>query len=137
MHLFKQEDFMKIQVCRVKNLFGSNDYREGKMASHVITVGKINYIPLDFVKRTGFLYDLEDIEEIEYTPAFKSELEPIKNIKRSTLAVSYIDLFGNNNIIACCEDQVIVKDNIKYLTLDTIDLTGFDYLDSWIQAIEI
>jgi len=54
-----------------------------------------------------------------------------------TKVVSYIDLFGNNNIIACCEDQVIVKDNIKYLTLDTIDLTGFDYLDSWIQEIEI
>lgn len=54
-----------------------------------------------------------------------------------TKVVSYIDLFGNNNIIACCEDQVIVKDNIKYLTLDTIDLTGFDYLDSWIQEIEV
>ena len=74
---------MKIQACKVKNLFGSNDYCEGKMVSHIITVDKIKYIPFDFVQRTGFIYDLEDIEEIDYTPAFKSGLEPIPRLPKN------------------------------------------------------
>lgn len=53
-------------VCKVENLFGENAYCCGKMAEHVITVGKINYLPLVAVEKLGFIYDTEDIEEVEY-----------------------------------------------------------------------
>lgn len=53
-------------VCKVENLFGENDYRCGRMAEHVITVGEINYLPLSAVGRLGFIYDAEDIEDVEY-----------------------------------------------------------------------
>ena len=129
---------MKIQACRVKNLFGSNDYREGKIENHVITVGKINYIPLDFVKRTGFLYDLEDIEEIEYTPAFKSELEPIKkNVKRPTLAVSYKNIFGDSEVVTEWDKYAIEKDGIRYLSLDTLRKTSLVIMGCDIEEIEV
>lgn len=42
-------------VCKVKNLFGENGYYCGRMAKHVITVGKINYLPLDAVRRIGLI----------------------------------------------------------------------------------
>jgi len=128
---------MKIQACKVKNLFDSNDYREGKMASHVIAVGKINYIPLDFVKRTGFLYDLEDIEEIEYTPAFKSELEPIRDIKRPTLAVSYTNIFGDSDIVTEWDKYAIEKDGIRYLSLETLRKTSLAIVGCDIEEISV
>ena len=128
---------MKIQACRVKNLFGSNDYREGKIENHVITVGKINYMPLDFVKRTGFLYDLEDIEEIDYTPAFKSGLEPIKNIKRTTLAVSYKNIFGDSEVVTKWDKYAIEKDGIRYLTIDTLRKTSLVIMGCDIEEISV
>lgn len=128
---------MKIQACKVKNLFGSNDYCEGKMASHIITVDKINYIPFDFVQRTGFIYDLEDIEEIEYTPAFKSELEPIRNIKRPTLAVSYKNIFGDNDVVTKWDKYAIEKDNIRYLSLETIRKTFITIIGCDIEEVDV
>lgn len=38
-------------VCKVENLFRENDYRCGRMAEHIITVGETNYLPLDAVER--------------------------------------------------------------------------------------
>ena len=127
-----------MKVCKVKNLFGSNDYREGKMAKHVITVDKINYIPFDFVKRASFIYDLEDIEEIEYTPAFKSELEPIKkNVRRPTLAVSYKNIFGDSEVVTKWDKYAIEKDNIRYLSLETIRETSLTVMGCDIEEIEV
>lgn len=59
-------------VCKVENLFGENAYRCGRMAEHVITVGETNYLPLDTVKRIGFIYKPEDIEEVEYVELVKA-----------------------------------------------------------------
>lgn len=53
-------------VCKVENLFGENDYCCGRMAEHIITVGETNYLPLMAVERLGFIYEPEDIEEVEY-----------------------------------------------------------------------
>lgn len=128
---------MKIQACKVKNLFGSNDYCEGKMASHIITVDKINYIPFDFVQRTGFIYDLEDIEEIDYTPAFKSGLEPIKNIKRSTLAVSYKNIFGSNNYNSEYDHLSFTKDGIRYFSLDALRKTTLMIMPCDLQEVDV
>ena len=128
---------MKIQACKVKNLFGSNDYCEGKIASHIITVDKINYIPFDFVQRTGFIYDLEDIEEIDYTPAFKSGLEPIKNIKRTTLAVSYKNIFGSNNYSSEYDHLSFTKDGIKYFSLDALRKTTLMIMPCDLQEVDV
>jgi hypothetical protein len=51
--------------------------------------------------------------------------------------VSYKDLFGSNDIIAYCEDESIVKDGKKYFSLEVLDRTAFDYLEEWVQEIEI
>nr|DAM64308.1 MAG TPA: hypothetical protein [Caudoviricetes sp.] len=59
-------------VCKVENLFGENDYRCGRMAKYVITVGETNYLPLDAVKRIGFIYEGTDIEDIEYEESTKA-----------------------------------------------------------------
>lgn len=50
--------------------------------------------------------------------------------------VSYEDLFGSNDIIAYCEDKAIVKDGVKYLTLEVLDGTCFNYLEKWVQEVE-
>lgn len=124
---------MKIQACRVKNLFGSNDYCEGKMASHVITVDGINYVPFDFVQRTGFIYDFEDIEEIDYKVSFK----PVKNIGSPTLAVSYGDIFGDNNVVTEWDAYAIEKDGIRYLSLDTLRKTSLVIVGCDIEEVYV
>ncbi len=54
-----------MKAIKVKDLFGENGYRCGRMAPYVITVGKTNYMSLDDVKKLGFIYRCEDIEEVE------------------------------------------------------------------------
>ena len=66
-------------VCKVENLFGENGYYCGRMAKHVITVGETNYLPLNAVKRIGFIYEPEDIEEVEYE-------EPAKVTKKHNIS---------------------------------------------------
>lgn len=54
-----------MKVIKVKYLFGENGYRCGRMAPYVITIGKTNYMSLDDVKKLGFIYEPEEVEEVE------------------------------------------------------------------------
>lgn len=117
-------------VCKVKNLFGENDYRCGRMAKHVITVGETNYLPLDAVKRIGFIYEGTDIEDIEYE-------EPAKVTKNTTLAVSFEDLFVDDSYDKAWDKQAVEKDGVKYLTLDTLRETSLVIMPCDLQEIEI
>lgn len=51
--------------------------------------------------------------------------------------VSYEHLFGSNDVVAYCEDKAIVKDYKKYFSLEVLETTPFDYLDYWVEEIEI
>lgn len=117
-------------VCKVKNLFGENDYRCGRMAKYVITVGETNYLPLDAVKRIGFIYKPEDIEDIEYE-------EPAKVTKNTTLAVSFEDLFVDDSYDKTWDKMAVEKDGVKYLTLDTLRETSLAIMPCDLQEIEV
>lgn len=117
-------------VCKVENLFGENGYYCGRMAKHVITVGETNYLPLDAVKRIGFIYETSDIEDIEYE-------EPAKVTKNTTLAVSFEDLFIDDSYDKAWDKQAVEKDGIKYLTLDTLRETFFVIMPCDLQEIEV
>ena len=119
-----------MKVCKVENLFGSNSYRCGKMASHVITVDGINYLPFDFVEKAGFMYDQEDVLDIEYT-------NPVHNTKNTTLAVAYEDIFGSNDHINKYDYLAFVKDGIKYFSIDDLRKTNLVVMTSDIQEIEV
>lgn len=117
-------------VCKVENLFGENGYYCGRMAKHVITVGETNYLPLDAVKRIGFIYEPEDIEDIEYE-------EPAKVTKNTTLAVSFEDLFIDDSYDKAWDKQAVEKDGVKYLTLDTLRETSLVIMPCDLQEIEV
>lgn len=117
-------------VCKVENLFGDNDYRGGRMAKHVITVGETNYLPLDVVKRIGFIYEPEYIEEVEYE-------ESTKATKNTTLAVAFEDLFMNESYDKAWDKQAVEKDGVKYLTLDTLRETSLVIMPCDLQEIEV
>ena len=117
-------------VCKVENLFGDNDYRCGIMAKHVITVGETNYLPLDAVKRIGFIYKGTDIEDIEYE-------ESTKATKNTTLAVAFEDLFMNESYDKAWDKQAVEKDGVKYLTLDTLRETSLVIMPCDLQEIEV
>lgn len=117
-------------VCKVENLFGKNGYYCGRMAKHVITVGETNYLPLDAVKRIGFIYEPEDIEDIEYE-------EPAKVTKNTTLAVSFEDLFIDDSYDKAWDKQAVEKDGVKYLTLDTLRETSLVIMPCDLQEIEV
>lgn len=54
-------------VCKVEKLFGENAYCCGKMAEYVITVGKINYLPLVAVEKDGVKYlTLDTLRETSF-----------------------------------------------------------------------
>lgn len=116
-------------VCKVENLFGENGYCCGRMAKHVITVDKINYLPLDAVKRLGFIYEVSDIEEVEYE-------EPAKVTKNTTLAVSFEDLFVDDSYDKTWDKMAVEKDGVKYLTLDTLRETSFVIMPCDLQEVE-
>lgn len=120
-------------VCKVENLFGENDYRCGRMAKHVITVGGINYLPLDAVKRIGFIYETKDIEDVEYEEPVKAT----KTTKNTTLAVSFDDLFMNDSYDKAWDKQAVEKDGVKYLTLDTLRETSLVIMPCDLQEIEV
>lgn len=117
-------------VCKVENLFGENGYYCGRMAKHVITVGKINYLPLDVVKSIGFIYESEDIENIEYE-------EPAKVTKNTTLAVAFDDLFVDDSYDKTWDEMAVEKDGVKYLTLDTLRETSLVIMPCDLQEIEV
>ena len=117
-------------VCKVENLFGENGYYCGRMAKHVITVGETNYLPLDAVKRIGFIYETSDIEDIEYE-------EPAKVKKNTTLAVAFDDLFMNDSYNKEWDKQAVEKDGVKYLTLDTLRETSLVIMPCDLQEIEV
>lgn len=117
-------------VCKVENLFGENAYRCGRMAEYVITVGETNYLPLDAVERLGFIYDTEDIEEVEYE-------EPAKVTKNTTLAVAFEDLFVDDSYDKAWDKQAVEKDGVKYLTLDTLRETSLVIMPCDLQEIEV
>lgn len=50
--------------------------------------------------------------------------------------VSYVDLFGDNDFISCYEEDVLIKDGIKYLPLDVVYTVGFHYETKDIQEVE-
>lgn len=50
--------------------------------------------------------------------------------------VSYEDLFGNNDFISCEEENVMIKDNTKYLSLELVESNGFYILPSCVQEVE-
>lgn len=116
-------------VCKVENLFGANDYRCGRMAKYVITVGETNYLPLDAVKRIGFIYEGTDIEDIEYE-------ESTKATKNTTLAVSFEDLFIDDSYDKAWDKQAVEKDGVKYLTLDTFRETSLVIMPCDLQEVE-
>lgn len=116
-------------VCKVKNLFGENDYRCGRMAEHVITVGEINYLPLSAVGRLGFIYDAEDIEDVEYK-------EPVTVTKNTTLAIAFEDLFVDDSYDKIWDKMAMEKDGVKYLTLDTLRETSFVIMPCDLQEVE-
>lgn len=120
-------------MCKVENLFGENDYRCGRMAKHVITVGGINYLPLDAVKRIGFIYETKDIEDVEYEEPVKAT----KNTKNTTLAVSFKDLFMNESYNSAWDKQAVEKDGVRYLTLDTMRETSLVIRPRDLQEIEV
>lgn len=96
-------------VCKVENLFGENGYCCGRMAEHVITVGKINYLPLIAVKTT----------------------------KNTTLAVAFEDLFVDNSYDKTWDKMAVEKDGVKYLTLDTLRETSLVIMPCDLQEIEL
>ena len=117
-------------VCKVEKLFGENGYRCGRMAKHVITVGKINYLPMSAVKRLGFIYEPEDIEEVEYE-------EPAKVTKNTTLAIAFDDLFMDDSYDKAWDKKAIEKDGVKYLTLDTLRETSLVIMPCDLQEVEL
>lgn len=50
--------------------------------------------------------------------------------------VSYEHLFGDNDFISCEEENVLIKDNTKYLSLELAQSNGFHILPSWVQEVE-
>ena len=50
--------------------------------------------------------------------------------------VSYLNLFGNNDFISCEEENVMIKDNTKYLSLELIESNGFYIKPSWVEEVE-
>lgn len=50
--------------------------------------------------------------------------------------VSYLNLFGNNDFISCEEENVLIKDNTKYLPLELVESNGFYILPSWVEEVE-
>lgn len=117
-------------VCKVENLFGENDYCCGRMAKHVITVGETNYLPLDVVKRIGFIYEISDIEDIEYE-------ESTKATKNTTLAIAFDDLFVDDSYDKTWDEMAVEKDGVKYLTLDTLRETSLVIMPCDLQEIEV
>lgn len=117
-------------VCKVENLFGENAYRYGRMAEHIITVGKTNYLPLDAIKKIGLIYDIEDIEEVEYE-------EPAKVTKNTTLAIAFEDLFVDDSYDKIWDKMAVEKDGVKYLTLDTLRETSFVIMPCDLQEVEL
>lgn len=117
-------------VCKVEKLFGENYYRCGRMAKHVITVGETNYLPLDAVKRLGFIYETSDIEEVEYE-------EPAKVTKNTTLAVAFEDLFVDDSYDKTWDKMAVEKDGVKYLTLDTLRETSLIIMPCDLQEVEL
>lgn len=100
------------------------------METTTITVGETNYLPLDAVKRIGFIYEPEDIEEVEYE-------EPAKVTKNTTLAVSFEDLFVYDSYDKTWDKMAVEKDGVKYLTLDTLRETSLVIMPCDLQEIEV
>ena len=50
--------------------------------------------------------------------------------------VSYENLFGENDFISYYEEDVLIKDGIKYLPLDVVYAVGFHYETKDIQEVE-
>lgn len=50
--------------------------------------------------------------------------------------VSYVHLFGDNDFLSCEEENVLIKDNTKYLSLELVEANGFYILPSWVEEVE-
>lgn len=50
--------------------------------------------------------------------------------------VSMRHLFGNNDFVCFCEEEVLVKDGLRYLPLDVVESVGFQYLPKWVQEVD-
>lgn len=85
---------------------------------------------MDAVKRIGFIYEPEDIEEVEYE-------EPAKVTKNTTLAVSFKDLFVDDSYDKTWDKMAVEKDGVKYLTLDTLRETSLVIMPCDLQEIEV
>ena len=50
--------------------------------------------------------------------------------------VSIKNLFGINDFVCFCEEEVLVKDGLRYLPLDIVEYAGFHYLSKWVQEVD-
>lgn len=50
--------------------------------------------------------------------------------------VSIKHLFGHNNFVCFCEEEVLVKDGFRYLPLYIVESAGFHYLFKWVQEVD-
>lgn len=50
--------------------------------------------------------------------------------------VSIKNLFGINDFVCFCEEEVLVKDGLRYLPLDIIESAGFQYKSKWVQEVD-
>ena len=99
------------------------------MAEHIIIVGETNYLPLMAVERLGFIYDTEDIEEVEYE-------EPAKVTNTTTLPVAGEDLCVDDSYAQPWDKMAVETDGVKYLTLDTLRETSFVIMPCDLQEVE-
>lgn len=81
------------------------------------------------VKRLGFIYEPEDIEEVEYK-------EP-KVTKNTTLAIAFEDLFVDDSYDKIWDKMAVEKDGVKYLILDTLRETSFVIMPCDLQEVEL
>lgn len=116
-----------MKAITVKKLFGENNYRYGRMADHVITVGKTNYLPLDAVRKLGFIYKTKDIKDIDCE----------KKTKQSIEAVSFENIFGNNDHDSEYDYLAIEKDGIRYLSMDALKKTTLVIMPRDIEEVEL
>lgn len=116
-----------MKAIKVKHLFGENNYRQGRMANYVITVGGINYLPLDVVRKLGFIYETEDIEDIDYE----------KKTKQSIEAVSFENIFGENDYETRYDSLAIEKDGVRYLSMDNLKKITLVIMPRDIEEVEL
>ena len=116
-----------MKVCKIENLFGYNDYYCEVFDGILITKDGINYLPFDFVRSFGYIWEPEDVKELNQSD----------DAKKRTLVVSYKNIYGDNNYSSEYDKYAVEKDGIRYLTLDFIRKTTLSIMGCEIEEVEI